>query len=195
MLVAFVSLWAFPLAAWFWSQHVAPDAPLAWAFLPPRPEPLPPSPRRLPPPSPLLALEAGLWGGLVAWVLLLVLRLVLRSAIPELETFRLRLFTSSILVSALVQAATALWVAWRVERLPTLHGLCAAFVAGCVSASGLVVLSVIFGGKATAGFAWAVLGNMLNWGALVALPMAAAAAVRWRPPRRELGRPHEAVPQ
>ncbi len=96
-------------------------------------------------------------------------------------------FAMQVAVAALMQAGVASVVAGRVRRIGSLHGLCAAFVAGCTMTAGIVGLNLLFGGSASPAFAWMVFKFVVGGGALLALPAAlavAALAARIRASRR-----------
>ncbi|MFQ6013947.1 MAG: M48 family metalloprotease [Anaerolineae bacterium] len=169
-----ISLWAFPLAAWFWRERVASAPGSSWAFLDPTPQPL-----TLPRQAPLrpgLALTVGLAGGLAFCVVLLVLRVAVRLTVPEAtattDQFKLMYYIGQVALAALMEAGVAAVVAGWVKRLGGLHGLFAAFVAGCVMTGGVLGLNLLFGGTIDFAFTWQTFSQVVNEGALLALPTA-----------------------
>jgi hypothetical protein len=177
-LLLFVSLWAFPLAAWFWRRHTGSLSAATWAFLEkiPRQAPMPQQtllhPRR--------AFTVGLIGGAAYGVLLLIVRIVLLTALPEAVRstydYRLNFSIGQVAVAALLQALVALVVAAKVRPLGGVHGLFAAFVAGCVMTVEILGLNLLFGGTITPIFVWTIFSQVVNAGALLALPCALIAS-------------------
>lgn len=174
VLVAFVCLWAFPLATWFWRKQVKTQAGPHWAFLGASSPPI-----VLPRQDPFrlrFALIVGLVGGLVFCGLLLLIRIGVHLSVPEAirSTYQFRIILSylQIVMAALIQATAAGIVAGWVRRLGALHGLFAAFVGGCVMTVGIVVIDLLFGGLITASFIWQIFCLVVNGGALLALPIA-----------------------
>jgi len=72
-------------------------------------------------------------------------------------------------------------VAGWVRRLGALHGLFAAFVAGCVMTIAILGLNLAFGGTFDLGVTWLTFALVVNVGALLALPsgLAVAALAGW----------------
>lgn len=167
----FMSLWAFPLGAWFWRNRQISDSARDWAFLDP------PSGSatiaRPPPLDPWRALKAGLVGATLYCGLLLLIRIAVRLGVPESTRvtggFLVAYFYSQCALAALVQAIVAATVAARFKRLPVIHGLFAAFVGGCVMTVGLLALNLAFGGHIDLSFTWNVFNNVVNQGAVLAL--------------------------
>jgi hypothetical protein len=77
-----------------------------------------------------------------------------------------------ITLAALIEVAVAIVVAARATWLGWIQGLFAAFVAGCVMAVGILVENLLFGGTVDPTFAWSVFSQVVNEGALLALPCA-----------------------
>jgi Zn-dependent protease with chaperone function len=174
VLVAFVCLWAFPLAAGFWRKQVTTPVGSNWAFLGASSQPavlLRQNPFRL-----RYALIVGLVGGLVFCCLLLMIRIVVHLIVPEtirsngqfLSAFY---YLGNVGLAALLQATTAGIVAGSVRRLGVLHGLFAAFVGGCVMTFGILGINLLIGGTAPADFIWLTFRYVMNGGALLALPI------------------------
>jgi hypothetical protein len=179
----FISLWAFPLSAWFWHKQTAPLTLSSWAFLDPLPKPL-----TLPPQPPLnlgLALKIGLIGSLVFCGLLLVIHLVWGGFIPEatrsLTSAKITFFGVQVALAILIQAGVAVLTAGWIRRVGAIHALFAAFVAGCVMTVAVLGLNLLFGGKAEPIWVWSNFCLVVNGGALAALPTAisVSALVSW----------------
>jgi Zn-dependent protease with chaperone function len=172
-LLLLISLWAFPLAAWFGRRREA-SASSSWGFLTSSPQSL--SLVGQAPFRPGLALTLGLIVGLVFCGLLLLIRIGLRLSLPEAirntDEFRLEFFLTQIAIAAFMQAGVAALVAGWVQRLGALHGLLSAFIAGCVMTLGVLILNVVFGGRLEPQFVWNTFSQVVNEGALLALPVA-----------------------
>jgi hypothetical protein len=173
-LLLLISLWAFPLAAYFSSRRITSASESSWAFLTPSPEPL--SLVRQAPFRPGLALTLGLIAGLVFFGLLLFIRIGLRLSLSEsvrnTDEFGLGFFLAQIAIAVLMQAGVAALVAAWVQRLGALHGLFSAFIAGCVMTLGVLILNLAFGGAIDPQFVWITFSQVVNEGALLALPVA-----------------------
>jgi Zn-dependent protease with chaperone function len=173
-LLALISLWAFPLAAWFWRGRVRKAPGSNWAFLDSS------SQRQLwshqEPLSPRFALTLGLQIGLVFCVLLLIVKVGIRvgvsEAIRQTDQYKQVFYYSQVLLAVLLQVGIAAIVAGKVRRLASLHGLFAAFVGGCVMTLGVLDLNLLFGGTIEPFFTWQTFCLMVNGGALLALPIA-----------------------
>ncbi|GAC1646334.1 MAG: hypothetical protein NVS4B12_13240 [Ktedonobacteraceae bacterium] len=173
VLVAFVCLWAFPLATWFWRKRVMTPVGSHWAFLDALSQPI-----ILPRQYPFrlhFALIVGLMGGLVFCGLVLLIRIGVRLSVPEVVrgNYQFRVFLSYFqdVLAALLQATIAGVVACWVRQLGVLHGLFAAFVGGCVMTVGILGIDLLFGGIVTAGFIWTTFSFVINGGVLLALPI------------------------
>jgi hypothetical protein len=185
-----IVLWAFPLAACLRRNRAASPSMSGWAFLDPPPQ-RPALPRRVPCRSGL-AVKAGLIGGVVFCVLLLVVRVLWQLGVPEAtreaDEVKLAFFFGQVALATLMQAGVAAVVAGWVRRLGGIHGLFAAFIAGLVMSVGILGLNLLFGGTIDLGFAWTVFHMALTGGALLALPSMLGASVlegwvrrlRWR---------------
>ncbi len=174
LLVLLMSLWAFPLAAWFWHGRVKENAGSSWIFLNAYPQRIPLShqaPFRL-----RSALVIGLIGGFVFCGLFLIIRIVVHLGIPETirstDQFAWMFYLSNLALAWLLQASIAGVGAGRIRRLGCLHGLFSAFIGGCVMTAGTLGLNLLFGGTATADFIWQTFSLVVNGGALLALPIA-----------------------
>lgn len=177
--LALLSLWAFPLATWFWRGRVALASGSSWVFLDSASE-HPTIPHQLPL-RPGFALLVGLAGGAAFCGLLLVIRILLRLEFPEVtknsEQFRLMFFIGQVTLAALMQVGVAAIVASRLRRFGALHGLLAAFIGGSVMTIGVLLLNLLFGGTIDGGFAWYTFSQVVNGGALLALPVALCVSV------------------
>lgn len=177
-LLLFVSLWAFPLAAWFSLKRMTRTFGSTWAFLGSDPE------ERIfvrqAPFRPALAVSAGVIAGLVFCGLIFLIRVGLRMTVSEavrnMDDFRLYFYLAQIGIAALFQMAVGALMAGWVERLGAIHGLFAAFTSGCVMTVGLLALNVLFGGTLDPLFVWHTFGQVVNEGALLTLPVAWAVA-------------------
>jgi Zn-dependent protease with chaperone function len=176
-LLPLIILWAFPLSACLLRERTSLEA--GWAFL--DSSPLPSAPAAKVACRPGLAVTAGLAVGLAFCALLLAARLWLHASVPEAtrdtNQYRMVFFGAQVAAAALMQAGVAAVVAGRVRRLGSLHGLCAAFVAGCAMTAGLLGLNVVFGGTSPPAFAFMVFKFVISGGALLALPVSLAVAV------------------
>jgi len=185
-LVALISLWAFPLAAWFWRKRSASPSGSSWAFLDPSSQPLTLPPQ--PPIRPGVALGIGVAGGVVfclSWLVLYLIDLTdLVVSDPATETIIKTfvgigvLFVQPALTVFLLIGVTIVAAGW-VKRLGWAHGLFAAFVAACIIAGawiGILVLS-----KAPIIDTQLYFSCMINGGMLMALPIAlcASAIAAW----------------
>jgi hypothetical protein len=182
-LAVFVGLWIFPLAAQLGRRQAASVAATSWAFLDPSAQPL--TLRRQGRVYLSQGLVAGIVGGLAFCVLLLIARFWWRISLPETvrssDQARISFFIGQVVLAVLIQASTAIIVAARVRRLGVLHGLFAAFVAGCLMAVGILGLNLAFGGTIDPLFTWTTFALVLNGGALLSLPLAGgvSAVVSW----------------
>jgi hypothetical protein len=128
----------------------------------------------------------GTVGGLAFCALLLVIQFGWEYVPEDVRTTdqaRIAFAVGQVAMAVLLQAATAAIVAIRVRWLGSIHGLFAAFVAGCLMAVGILGLNVAFGGSITTSFAWTIFSLVVNGGALLSLPVSAglsALASRFR---------------
>ena len=179
ILLALISLWAFPLAVWFWRGRARIATGSNWAFLDSssqrqlwlRQEPL----------SPRIALTLGLQTGLVFCVLLLIVLVGLCVGVPgairQTDQYKLVFYSSQVVLAVLLQVGLAAIVAGKVRRLGSLHGLFAAFVGGCVMSLGVLDLNLLFGGKIDPFLTWQTFCLVVNGGALLALPITVGVSV------------------
>jgi len=173
VLAAFICLWAFPLAAWFWRKRVTMRVESNWAFLDASSQPV-----VLPRHDPFrlrFALTIGLVGGLVFCLFFLAIdtswHLIIPAASRSIKVLVLLFFYGNIILAVLLQATAAAIVTGWVRHLSVLHGLFAAFVGGCIMAVGILTINLLFGNTDTASFIWTTFSSVINGGALLALPI------------------------
>ncbi|MBD2683127.1 MULTISPECIES: M48 family metalloprotease [Nostoc] len=174
-LIALITLWAFPLSAWLRPHRLhltyATSLP-SWVFLEQTSHQIDlPTQNQ---PQLRSTFITGLINGLTYCGLLLVIRLILRVIIPEsvrdADWFKLILyFIGYIGFPALMQTVVAVRIARRVKYLNFIHGLFAAFTAGCTMTLGVLLVNLLFGGTINFQFAWNIFSQIVNWGALLAL--------------------------
>jgi Zn-dependent protease with chaperone function len=162
-LIVSIGLWAYPLAAWLWHKRVITTTGTNWMFL----DSLVQQQVSLPQPQlrPGLALIAGLVSGIIGCVLLAILAIGIRL------NFMLYNYSQETL-SILIQGCVAAVVAGKVEQLRWIHGLFAAFVAGCIMAVGTMGIRWVLGEIIDFNLTWTW---AINVGALVALGASALA--------------------
>ncbi len=171
-LLALICLWAFPLSAWFWRERVETNSISDWVFLEQSPQSRKLTRQfRL---SPYQAFMGGLVGGFFFCVLLLVMRLGLQLIVPDIirdtDSYKLMfVYIFHFVLSALVQAGLVLLVARRVKYVGEVHGLFAAFVAGCIMTIGALGLNLLFGGTIDSFFVWLTFSQIVNGGAILGL--------------------------
>ena len=181
-LAVLMSVWAYPLTAWFWRRRgrTVERAGPAWAFLD-APSGYVPAPlSEAGPLRPGAALAAGGIGGLAVGAVFFALNSWMWSSAPALasELFFPWLLLVQPLLSTLAQGVVAAIVAARVRRLAVVHALFAAFTAGAVMALSVLWFSLETWGGTNLGLAltvaWASTGWSLNAGGLLALLAALA---------------------
>jgi Zn-dependent protease with chaperone function len=171
-LIGLVSLWAFPLAAWSSRQRVDSLSGSSWAVMDGTlQQPILMRKTRF---RPGIALAMGLLAGLLYCVFLLFVRIGLRISLSEsvrsTEEFRLIFFLAQVGIAAVFQTGVAAIVAAWVRRWGAVHGLFSAFVAGCVMTIGILAVNLLFGGTIDSQFTWSTFSQVVNEGALMALP-------------------------
>jgi len=181
--LAFVCLWAFPLAASIWRERRATVAASSWAFLDSSSQSARWSVQE--PLRPLLAMMIGLVGGLIYCFLLLLIEIWRHSYVPVAITntdqfhlwFALVLLTGGAVLQAIVAVIVTVWV----RRLGVLQGLFAAFLAGCVMTAALCITNLLYGESLDLFYVGSVLGWMVNGGAMLALltALVASALTGW----------------
>lgn len=170
-----ISLWAFPLAAWFWRSH-AEVLSSRWIFLDQQSEPVASSQRYFF--QPRTAVRAAVLSGAVFLVLHLMIRLPWHYSQPSTgasDTSKLVFYYSQVGVAVLIQVAAAIWVALRVRALPVAHGMFAAFVAGALMSIVFLVTGMAFGGGAQFKYITDLSMTMINIGAIASLIVVAIA--------------------
>jgi Zn-dependent protease with chaperone function len=177
-LLVLVSLWAFPLSAYFWRRQAAPVSEAGWAYLD---APSETEKRSLSLPLyPFTALGAGITGGPMFCMMYMAVRIGLRvwlaEAVWESDAFVLFLAYGATLAAVLVQVVVAAAVAVWVRGFGLPHGLLAAFVCGSASAAGYLGINLLFGGTIDAAIAWNAYSQVVNVGAIAAIPVAALAS-------------------
>jgi len=175
ILLVLVTLWGFPLAASLWHRKTSPPPPAAeGAFLDPSPQALTSQQHNSVHLS--QALVVGMVGGLAFCVLDLITEYWWNSApqaVQSADQAKLAFSGAQVAAAAVVQAIVAAIVTIRVRWLGIIHGLFAAFVAGCVMVVGILGLNLAFGHSHSINpfFAWITFASVLNAGALLSLPL------------------------
>lgn len=174
VLPALISLWAFPLLAWFWPRYDPSEAD--WALLDAHSDPLKPvafEPFRL-----RLALMTGIVSGVLFAATLLALYVlgIIHSPGSD-QSQALVLYLQLLAFAAASQSVVAAVVSASVAWLGPVHGLFSAFVAGCVMVAGVVGLNfLMLGPGLSLSSAWFMSRQLLTWGALLAIPAAVMAS-------------------
>lgn len=169
-LVALISLWALPLSACLW-HHRQPNSTFSprWGFLDRTPD-LVHQPIQL---EVYPALKTGFIGGLIYCGLLLVIRLAIRTFLPDSvrnsEVNLLFLIDGQMGLAVLMQAGIAMKVARSVRSLGKVYGLFAAFIASFIMTVGVLALNLLFGGTITPQITWTTLSSIVNGGTLMSL--------------------------
>ena len=209
--VAFVCLWAFPLAVWFWRKDLKTTGGPIWAFL----DASSPQNVALPNQSDFrlrFALMIGLAGGLAYCALLLgsriMLHLGLSDAVRSTADAKNSFYYAQVVLAVLIQMGVGAIGAARIRRLGWAHGFYAAFIAGCVMTIGMVGLTQLSycadilafgpGHSCTESVGWEYSSFTFSWivngGALLVLPVVvslSALTSRLRRPHREIVISHE----
>ncbi len=177
--IAFISLWAYPLVSWLFWRRKSRATHATWAWLGAVPTSQTPTLPYLARMRPGLALILGFVCGLTYCGLLILFA----------SSFNL-VYTNDdfIVLAILLQASVAAIVACCVEQMGVIHGLCAAFVAGCVMFADVVGFSVLHGYQLDPAFTWGIFGQIVDGGALVTLPVTlaiSALAIQFRRLRRQ----------
>lgn len=122
---------------------------------------------------PLLAIVIGLVGGLFYCLPVLLLEIwrhnYVPAAIANNAQFHLWFGIVLLTVGAVIQAIVAVIVTVWVRRLGVIHGLFAAFMAGCVITAVLSVTSLLLGQSINFIYLGSVFGWVVNGGAILAL--------------------------
>ncbi|HLO18093.1 MAG TPA: M56 family metallopeptidase [Anaerolineales bacterium] len=139
-LIFLITLWAFPLAAWFWRKRVG--ATLDWAFL----DSFVPKPilSRQPSLRPGLAMLLGFIGGVLfsglMGVILLLLHLGLPDSVRDTSEAKDIFLKGEFALAILMQLAIAIVIVIWAKRIGWVHGLFAAFITSCVMTIGALGL-------------------------------------------------------
>ena len=143
----------------------------------------------------LLPLVVGLSAGALYWLAHLGIRLWLRASLPdatrELDEYRLSFFVWTLVLALVFQAVAALVTAALSQEHAGVKALFAAFLTGCLATAAILGLNLAFGGTIDSTFFWIVLRQVVNEGALLAIPAAGLGALvgyalrRARPARLE----------
>jgi Zn-dependent protease with chaperone function len=127
--VAFICLWAYPLATWFWRKRASSIYASKWAFLDKSSQSWLMNPPSQAPFRLRLALILGLAGGAAYCIILYIFFVSLN--------MDLSIHTDIAPLAGLLQGGITAIVAVSVRRLPVFHCLFTAFVAGCLMCAGL----------------------------------------------------------
>jgi len=107
--------------------------------------------------------------------------LSLRASVPdatrELEEYRLSFFVWTLVVALAFQALAALVTAALSPEHAGVRALFAAFLTGCLATAAILGLNLAFGGTIDSAFFWLVLRQVVNEGALLAIPAAGLGAL------------------
>lgn len=185
MLVALASLWAVPMAAWFWRKQAAPLKTASWAFLEPITMEIP-SQLSESKWQPGLAAQTGIKLGILYCSIHLIIRILVRVSVLDdvifsNNTYKLIFFYAWIVLAVLMQIRAAVIVSGKVKIIGWAHGLFAAFSAGCVMTVGILAINMLFiltstdqagppvGGGLELIFVWHVFSQVINFGTFLAL--------------------------
>lgn len=177
-LLAVVSIWALPLAAWMRRPPDRSPAHASWAFLDAAVghPPLAPTPRF----SLNGALRTAILAGVVFAGLLLTLRigsrLAVSAAVRDSDQYKVGFYLSWLALAILIEVGVAAIVASRAAQLPVPRALFAASVAGSLMTAVILGLNPLFGGTLDAMFAAQTLWLVIAGGALLVLPTAVLGA-------------------
>ena len=172
--LTFIALWSFPLANWFWRNHLVVLLNRDWVFL----DAVSWSGQILPPYRNSLRLDltwkVGLSAGCVFFLLLLLIRVFLRlSGLTTIINNDINLIDSfyygQIILALLFQTGSAVIVTAVTRVLSSMHGLMTAFIAGCITALSIFALNLLFGGTIDLEIFLLTTSLVLNGGALLAL--------------------------
>ncbi len=176
------ALWAYPLASAFWRRTSA-TAP-GWVFLDPAPPPSLPVEERVQLRRILLpALLLGLVYTVLAWAIRSVLGSLFSDALAS-DASKLMVAYGLIILGAVLQAVLAFYVVTRTSRQPIAQALFAAFAAGVVMSIGFLAVNKLRGGDLDLFFVETISCSILNFGALLSLPVVLIANAVARPKAR-----------
>jgi hypothetical protein len=116
----------------------------------------------------------GVVAGLLFCGIVLIIRVLIRlsglsDVINSNDQYILAFFVAQVALAVLIQVGVAGIAAGWVQRSGWVHGLLAAYVAGCVMTLGLLGLNLLFGGTVDRAYVWETFGQVVHWGALLAL--------------------------
>ncbi len=158
--LTFISLWAYPLASWFWRRRKSRTVHATWVWLDASPKAQTLATPYQVPIRPGFAFIMGLAGGLAFCGLLPLFANGLNLALSS---------DQMIVLAVLLQAGIGAIVAGRVKRIGVIHGLFAAFLAGCMMAAGIVGFSLLHKVQLQFSTIWGIFGQVVNGGALATL--------------------------
>jgi TPR repeat protein/Zn-dependent protease with chaperone function len=168
-LVISTGLWAFPLSAWFWRGRLS-SFESEWAFLD-RPAYKRTFARQVPL-SLGVALKIGVLGGLIA-SLVAIIALTAQRVGPLVTRIRhSNAFAYSVewtVLVVLIEAAVSELVRSRVGRLPVVHGLFAASIAGWLVVLTTLAVRLCFNDTVTAANVLSTCGEIVNGGTMASL--------------------------
>jgi len=129
----------------------------------------------------LLPLAVGLAAGALYCLAHLGIRLWLRASVPdatrELDEYRLSFFVWVLVLALAFQVLAALVTAALSPEHAGVKALFAAFLTGCLATGAILGLNLAFGGTIDSTFFWIVLRQVVNEGALLAIPAAGLGAL------------------
>jgi len=203
VLMALASLWAVPMAAWFWRKQAMPVKMASWAYL----EHSPSESHS----TPLgqfwqfgFSVLTGIALGILYCGVLLALRILVRvsglgAVINGNDSYEVAFFNAWFVLAVLMQIGAAVVVSGKVKRLGWAHGLFAAFIGGCVMAVGILAINSLFrimdgktvslavGGGLEPYLIWRVFSQVINLGTFFALiPAIAMSAIAGRMRRNRI---------
>jgi hypothetical protein len=183
--VALASLWAAPLATWFWQKRMQSGALSEGAFVDPQTDKL-----LLPPALPALEPKSSIRMGLITGFLFAAINFFiftimkvtgLYDVMSNNEQYKSIFLLAVVALAVLMQLAVSTITAGRIRRLGWVHGLFAAFVAGCVMTMGFLGINLLFrllagkiaavswGGGLEPIFVWTMFSWIVTQGALFSL--------------------------
>jgi Zn-dependent protease with chaperone function len=193
--LALASLWAVPMAAWFWRKQAMFVKTASWAYLDS------PQLEELQPHSiasswqPGFAIQIGIKLGILYCGILLIIRILVRvsglgDVINGNDSYQLAYIYVWVVLAVLMQIGAAVVVSGKVKKISWAHGLFAAFVGGCVMTIGILaintllrimdgkIVSIAVGGGLEPALVWQVFSQVINFGTFFALIPAIVASTR-----------------
>ena len=172
-IVGFISLWAYPLASLAWRKAARGRTVASWLYLDDLPGTLlQAETHRL---RSIPAMLIGLSGGILWCGFIFILYLIAGDRLPaftqenadQLSTILYSAFAFAGLAQTFFAFVAASWLSgYRV-----VHGLLAAFAAGCTMTAGLMGVQLLMGGAVSLANAWVFFSNVIGMGALFSLLM------------------------